>query len=852
MFSIRSVMLAIVIGGLVMPFARAQDTASAQTDHAASPDERAAETSTQYAIADNKHAPDVVDEDAKYELAPGEDPNNHLFFPVAKHLLDDQRAFWTAPVHFRVKDLEWGVPFAGITAAFIASDSWWSKQIPLGEISRSKTISDYGTYSFIGAGAGGFVLGHMTGNDRMAETGLLSGEAAIDSTAIAFLFETVTQRPRPYQDNGDGTFFKGGASFPSEHSAIAWSVASIMAHEYPGTFTKALAYGLATAVSATRVTGQQHFPSDVIIGGALGWYFGRQVYRSHHDTDLGGEAWGNFSSDDSGERTRNPANMGSPYVPLDSWIYPALERLAALGYIKSAYLGIRPWTRLECARMLDEAQQAIADEDDQSSEAEHIYTELANEFAPETRRLDGAANVGASLDSIYAGATNISGRPLIDGYHFGQTVINDYGRPYGEGFNSVDGFTSHAEAGPFAFYVRGEYQHSPSVPSYSPVVQEAIYQADFTCQPPPTPSTSLPCRIFPSGHADVNRFDLLEGTVSVTWRNTQLSFGKQSQWLGPGESGALLMSDNAEPVLMLKLDNVSPYEIPLLSHVLGPVRAEYFLGQLAGQQFELDGNTLLGPGGISPQPFFDGGKFSFKPTPNLEMGMGFTAQFAGPGLPFTFSEFFRTFYVHTQSASTTAGSNPAKRATNADFSYRVPGLRNWLAIYGDALTVDEVSPIGSTRATVNPGVYVPQFPKLHNLQFRAEGIHEPLTREFAPGFVYYSDDRYRSGYTNDGNLMGNWIGRAGRGAQSWLTYSLTPRSQLQFGYRLQEVSHLFLGGGRSTDFSAAADIAFSHQLSASAFVQYEQWRFPLIAANMQSDITVGFQLTFRPNVHIQK
>ncbi|HKW17146.1 MAG TPA: capsule assembly Wzi family protein [Terriglobales bacterium] len=775
-----------------------------------------------------------------YELEPGADPENRLIVPFVKHLATDQYLFWTAPAHFQFKDMEWIAPFAGITAGFMAGDSWISKQVPLGEVNRSKTFSNYATYSLIGAGAGSFLLGHLRGDDHMSEAGLLSGEAAINSTAVTYLFKSIAQRPRPYQANGNGTFFQGGSSFPSEHSAIAWSVASVMAHEYPGTLTKILAYGLATGVSATRVTGQQHFASDVIIGSALGWYFGRQVYRAHHDTDLGGDSWGTFLPESSGEKTRNPENMGSPDVPLDSWVYPALERLIALGYIKTAYIGIRPWTRMECARMLEEAEERIGDEDAPTNDqALRIYKDLSEEFSPETGRRNGAANLGASLDSIYVRGTEVSGPPLRDGYHFGQTIINDYGRPYARGFNSVDGITAHAEAGPLSIAIQGEYQHAPAITSEPLTVLQAIANADFT--------TSVS-----DARRRVDRLDLLEGTVSITLHNAQLSFGKQSQWLGPGESGSLLMSDNAEPVVMLKFDSVSPYEIPLLSHFLGPVRVEYFLAQLAGHQFELNGNQLLGPGGISPQPFLDGGKFNFRPTSNLEIGMGFTAQFGGPGLPLTFDNFIRTFYVHTQNTSTTTGNNPAKRATNADFSYRVPGLRDWLTIYGDALTVDEISPVGSTRATVNPGVYVPQLPKLHNLQFRAEGINEPLTKEFAPGFVYYGVRRYRSGYTNNGNLMGNWIGRAGRGVQSWVTYSVNPRSQLQLGYRLQEVSHLFLGGGRSTDLSATADIALSNQLSAAGFVQYEHWRFPTLAPNMQSDLSAGFQLTFRPKLQVHK
>src|SRR5713101_2799734 len=275
---------------------------------------------------------------------------------------------------------------------------------------------------------------------------------------------------------------------------------------------------------------------------------------------------------------------------------------------------------MECARMLQDAEQRIGDENERAGEAPRIYRELAKEFSEETARLNGEANVGASLDSVYFRGTNISGPPLHDGYHFGQTIIDDYGRPYGEGFNSVDGVTAHAEAGPLAFYIRGEYQHSPTVASQRGGVLQAIANADLTAP-------------LPNGRAEVNRLDLVEGTVSVTLRNLQFSFGKQSQWLGPSESGSLLMSNNAESVLMLKMDTVSPYRVPLLSGVLGPMRVEYFLGRLAGHEFEANNGQLLGPGNIRPQPFLDGSKLTFKPVSDLEIGFGFTALFGGPGLP---------------------------------------------------------------------------------------------------------------------------------------------------------------------------------------------------------------------------
>ena len=82
---------------------------------------------------------------------------------------------------------------------------------------------------------------------------------------------------------------------------------------------------------------------------------------------------------------------------------------------------------------------------------------------------------------------------------------------------------------------------------------------------------------------------------------------------------------------------------------------------------------------------FTGEKISFQPTPNFEFGMGITAMFGGPGLPVTFGNFFDTYYVHTSNLT----NNPGKRVSAADFTYRVPGLRNWLTFYMDSMVWDE-------------------------------------------------------------------------------------------------------------------------------------------------------------------
>ena len=172
------------------------------------------------------------------------------------------------------------------------------------------------------------------------------------------------------------------------------------------------------AISIPRVEGKRHFPADALVGSGTGWLAGWQAYRAHHNSELGGGAAEDLSDSPQTATDRMPSAMGSPYVPLDSWIYPLLDRLAALGLFDDAILGMKPWTRLECARLVSEAGDRLQDAGAET-EAGRLYDSLQREFSPELSLLGGGSNNSAHLESIYARATQISGPPLTDGYHFG-------------------------------------------------------------------------------------------------------------------------------------------------------------------------------------------------------------------------------------------------------------------------------------------------------------------------------------------------------------------------------------------------------------------------------------------------
>jgi len=78
---------------------------------------------------------------------------------------------------------------------------------------------------------------------------------------------------------------------------------------------------------------------------------------------------------------------GSTYIPIDSWIYPALDRLQALGYINYAYLGLRPWTRQSITHVLDQTAN-FQDLTSKDAEAYEIYFAVRKELNPGTHNGD--------------------------------------------------------------------------------------------------------------------------------------------------------------------------------------------------------------------------------------------------------------------------------------------------------------------------------------------------------------------------------------------------------------------------------------------------------------------------------
>ena len=531
---------------------------------------------------------------------------------------------------------------------------------------------------------------------------------------------------------------------------------------------------------------------------------------------------------------------GSTYVPMDSWIYPALDRLHSLGYLDSAFFGIRPWTRLSIAHMLERSADRI-DTDSNNEEAKEIYLAVLHEVQPDIDNATELNHPSEQLESVYTQLRGVTGTPLRDSFHLGATIVDDYGRPYEEGFNNYTGFSARAEAGRFSLYYRGEYQRAPSAAGYSAALATELSQ---NIDGIPIASNPVQDTIpqGPIGAADNAR--ILEATLSYHLLGHEVSFGKSDHWLGPDQGAAMLWSSNAEDIYNFQIDRVEPLRIPLLSRLTGPFRYDFYIGSLKGHTDPND-------------PWAHMEKVSFKPYRDLEFGFSRLVVWGGKAHePITLHTFLKSFFSFeaVSGAEKLSRDDPGARFGNFDFDWRLPHLQKWITLYSDSLVHDDVSPISAPRrAGYHAGIYLAQFPYLHQLDLRLEGANTEPSSHASPdnvdidqGQFLYWETIQKQGPTNKGFLP-DWVGRQGKGGQAWLTWHLSGNEDIQFMYRNAKASAQFIPGGTTqNDFAGSVVKRIGHDIEVKGLVQYESWKAPIYKTGSQSDTTAAAQITWYP------
>lgn len=204
------------------------------------------------------------------------------FVALIKRGARDQKEIYSAPFHRQ--NLKWDALFLVATGGLIAADRHVTGAISHDHLAISQHISDVGLYSTMATTGALYLSGIARKDEHARETGFLGLEALGNTLVVDAVTQLIAGRERPLEGSGHGRFWVNNAltsSFPSQHSGLTWSMASVLAHEYPQPWVQFLAYGTAATVSATRVTGLKHFPADAVVGGVFGYFIGQHIFHAH-------------------------------------------------------------------------------------------------------------------------------------------------------------------------------------------------------------------------------------------------------------------------------------------------------------------------------------------------------------------------------------------------------------------------------------------------------------------------------------------------------------------------------------------------------------------------------------------
>jgi hypothetical protein len=229
-----------------------------------------------------------------------------------------------------------------------------------------------------------------------------------------------------------------------------------------------------------------------------------------------------------------------------------------------------------------------------------------------------------------------------------------------------------------------------------------------------------------------------------------LTAGRESMWWGPGFRGTLLLTDNAQPFDLVRIESSRPWHVKWI----GPMSVHLFVTRL-----EEDRATI-------PHPYLSGLRLAFRPVSQLEFGLSRTAMFGGEGRSVTAD----TIWDVIRARGENSADNPGNQIAGLDVTVRIPWRRQPFALYLEWGGEDEANGTPSHPAIV-AGVYLPRLLGSNQWEVRAE--YADNTFADVPG-VWYQHSIYQSGYTYHGIVIGHPMGTDARMISAELERRITP------------------------------------------------------------------------------
>jgi hypothetical protein len=144
-------------------------------------------------------------------------------------------------------------------------------------------------------------------------------------------------------------------------------------------------------------------------------------------------------------------------------------------------------------------------------------------------------------------------------------------------------------------------------------------------------------------------------------------------------------------------------------------------------------------------------------------------------------------------------------------------------------------------------------PGIARLDMRAEAVStDPPTSRSNGGQFNYYEGIQRQGYTNNGQIFGDWIGREAKGGQAWITYHLSGNEWIQVGVRNQKTPKDFIPDGTTlNDLSLQMLKRIGKDFEINGNFTYERWKAPIYVPGQQIVTNTTIQLTWFPERNVR-
>jgi len=430
------------------------------------------------------------------------------------------------------------------------------------------------------------------------------------------------------------------------------------------------------------------------------------------------------------------ASGPSASIPLDSWVYPAIDKLAGLGLIDSSLFGSRPYSRFEAARLVREACDRIQQVSTPLPVALELLERLEKELHPQLNEFGSvvAGSYFKPVRELRFESIQQDGFPLsiagTDAWQF-PLNYNNFGIDYDDGSNSQLTLETELRLGQ---------------------------------------SLLLNWRPYLLVDKEDTHFRTQHATATLGLGPFNVSIGRESLWWGQGRHGSLVLTNNAKPLDMVRVTNPSPFLLPWVFEYLGPFRFDLFWSRLD----DYVANTATGRG---DDPYFAGLRLNFKPLPWFELGASRAVIFGGDDINVGRSDYLTILVGKNLDAEDTSNSVAA-----VDARLRLPFL--WGAeLYGEMGGEDEAGAWIANRAWL-AGLYLPRLEPTGRLSLRLEHADLSHVDSNSPG--WYRHGTYKAGYTNENHILGHHVGGYARDSYGEVELRLPNDITLTTGLDLEE------------------------------------------------------------------